>query len=103
MGTLHKVCDTQDLHPGHGRTFSVGGRSIALFNVGGEYYAIEDECTHEGGSLGEGLLRGNRVLCPWHGAEFDVTTGAVLSPPADYAVSPFRVVVEAGEVKVELP
>ena len=103
MRTLHKVCDAEDLQPGQGRTFSVEGRSIALFNVDGKYYAIEDECTHEGGPLGEGLLRGTHVLCPWHGAEFDVTTGAVLSPPADFAVSTFPVVVEAGEVKVELP
>ena len=103
MGTLCKVCDAKDLQPGQGRTVSVEGRSIALFNVGGEFYAIEDECTHEGGPLGGGVLRGNRVLCPWHGAEFDVTTGAVLSPPADYGVETFRVVVEAGEVKVELP
>jgi len=73
-----------------------------LFNVGGTFHAIENECTHEGGPLGQGLLRGDRVLCPWHGAEFDVTTGAVLSPPADYAVETFRVVVEGGEVCVEL-
>jgi len=103
MSVLHKVCDAKDLEPGQGRTFSVGGRSIALFNVDGNFHAIESECTHEGGPLGDGPLRGTRVLCPWHGAEFDVTTGAALSPPADHAVSPFRVVVEAGEVTVELP
>ena len=64
MGTLHKVCDAKDLQPGQCRAFSVEGRSIALFNVGGTFHAIENECTHEGGPLGEGLLRGDRVLCP---------------------------------------
>jgi len=99
---LHKVCDAKDLQPGQGRTFWIEGRSIALFNVGGTFHAIENECTHEGGPLGEGVLQGNRVLCPWHGAEFDVTTGEALSPPADCAVDTFPVVVEGGEVKVDL-
>lgn len=103
MGVLSKLCGAKELEPGQGRTFSVGGRSIALFNVDGEFHAIESECTHEGGPLGDGPLRGTRVLCPWHGAEFDVTTGAALSAPAYHAVSSFRVVVEAGDVKVELP
>ena len=102
MATLHKICDVGALAPGEGRSFSVDGRSIALFNVDGRYYAIEDQCTHEGGPLGEGLVHGERVMCPWHGAEFDVTTGEVLSPPAYHAVGTFRVVVEAGDVKVEL-
>ena len=103
MGALHRICAVGDLRAGQGRTFWVGGRAIALFNVGGKFYATENECTHEGGSLGGGILRGDRVLCPLHGAEFDVTTGAALSPPADFAVETFRVVVEGGEVKVELP
>jgi nitrite reductase (NADH) small subunit/3-phenylpropionate/trans-cinnamate dioxygenase ferredoxin subunit len=103
VGKLHRVCDDRELQPGQGRAFWVEGRSIALFNVGGKFYAMENECTHEGGPLGDGLLRGERVLCPWHGAEFDVTTGAALSPPADFGVETFRVVVEGGEVRIELP
>jgi len=63
MPTLYKVCDVKDLEPGQGRSCSVGGRSIALFNVAGRFYALEDECTHEGGPLGDGLIEGERVMC----------------------------------------
>jgi nitrite reductase/ring-hydroxylating ferredoxin subunit len=103
MSAIHKLCEVGDLPPGQGKTFSVAGRSIALFNVGGNYHAIDDECSHEGGPLGEGVLEGNRVACPWHGAEFDVTTGEPCSPPADCPVSTFRVSVDADVVSVEIP
>jgi len=100
---LHKICNAADLPPGQRKAFWVEGRSIALFNVGGTFHATENECTHEEGPLDEGELRGQRIICPWHGAEFDVTTGEALTAPAACAVETFPVVVESGEVKVELP
>jgi nitrite reductase/ring-hydroxylating ferredoxin subunit len=102
MAEKHKVCRVEELPPGRGRTFCVNGTKIALFNVDGKFYATESECTHEGTPLAEGPLRGSRVLCPSHGAEFDVTTGEALSAPASYPVDCYRVSVEAGEVLVEL-
>ena len=80
-----------------------GNSGGPLFNLDGEFHAIESECTHEGAPLGNGPIRGNRVFCPAHGAEFDITTGEALSPPADHPVSVFSVVVDDGEVKVDLP
>jgi len=100
---LHKLCESGDLESGRGRTFKVNGKCVALFNVEGEFHALESECTHEGAPLGDGPIRGTRVFCPWHGAEFDITTGEALSPPANHPVSVFRVVVADGEVKIELP
>ena len=71
-------------------------------NVEGTFYAIGDTCTHRGGPLSEGAVNGTTVTCPWHGAEFDLKTGAVMRPPAGQGVPSYRVVIEAGEVKIEL-
>ena len=64
-----------DLPPGAGGEFVAGGRIIALFNVAGEFYALDGICPHQGGPLGKGSLAGCIVTCPWHGFQFDVTTG----------------------------
>ena len=81
----------------------MAGRRLALFNVDGTFYAIDDTCTHSGGPLSEGDVEGTEVSCPWHGACFSLTDGRVLSPPADEGVTAYRVVVEGEDVKVELP
>ena len=100
---LHKICETGDLEPGRGRSFTIDGKCIALFNVDGEFHALESECTHEGAPLGNGPVRGTRVFCPAHGAEFDILTGEALSAPADHPVSVFKVIVADGDVKVDIP
>lgn len=84
-------------------TVRAGGREIALFNVNGEFHAIDNTCTHEGGPLGEGMVQGTTVSCPWHYAAFDVTTGESLDPIAPCGVRTYPVVVEEGVVKAELP
>lgn len=103
MGTFHKVAEVKDLAPGFGKSVEVGGQQIALFNVGGTFYAIGDACTHRGGSLSEGALEGTTVSCPLHGAEFEVTTGKNLTPPAPSPVPSYKVRVEGNEVQVEIP
>ena len=80
----------------------VGSKKIALFNVDGDYYAIDDTCTHRGGPLSDGDLTGKEVTCPWHGAVFDVTTGAVLSPPAPQPVSCYKVRISGNNIEVEV-
>jgi nitrite reductase/ring-hydroxylating ferredoxin subunit len=82
--------------------FEVGGKSIALFNVDGVFYAIDNTCTHRGGPLSEGVLDGKEVTCPWHGAVFDVTTGQVLRPPAPRGISSYRTRVDGEDVEVEV-
>ncbi len=103
MGKLVKVANLSDVPPGTGRAVSAEGRAVALFNVNGVVHAIDGTCTHRGGPLGEGRLQDGVVTCPWHGARFDVATGEVLGPPAPQGVAVYRVVLEDGAIKVELP
>jgi 3-phenylpropionate/trans-cinnamate dioxygenase ferredoxin component len=73
---------------------------IAVFNVGGSYYAIVDICTHEEETLSDGLLEGTEVVCPRHGAHFSLLTGEALTPPAYEPVETFPVRVENGWVEI---
>ena len=102
MAKTVKVAQTSDLSPGASKVVQADGRSIALFNVEGTFYAIDNKCTHRGGPLGEGELSGDAVECPWHGAHFNVTTGGVTSPPAPAGVRSFPVKVEGNDVLVEV-
>jgi nitrite reductase/ring-hydroxylating ferredoxin subunit len=102
MAKTIKVAQVSDLAPGSGITVDLEGERLALFNVQGTFYAIDDTCPHSGGPLGEGELDGAIVTCPWHGATFDVQTGAVTGPPARTGVRSFRVRVEGNDVLVEL-
>ena len=102
MAKLVKVAETKDLRPGNAAAFEVEGKRIAVFNVGGTYYAIDDTCPHEDGPLSEGSVEGDKVTCPWHQAEFDLKTGEVLSPPAFEGVKTYKVAVEGNEIKVEV-
>jgi 3-phenylpropionate/trans-cinnamate dioxygenase ferredoxin subunit len=70
------------LPPGGRKLVEVDGRAIGLFRVGGDFYAIDDVCTHDGGPLADGVLEGCEIECPRHGARFDVKTGQALSMPA---------------------
>jgi 3-phenylpropionate/trans-cinnamate dioxygenase ferredoxin subunit len=78
----------------------VAGHAVALVNVGGEFYAIDDTCSHEEASLCQGTLSGEVVVCPKHGARFNVKTGRVLSLPAVRSVAVYPVRVEGDEVLV---
>ena len=75
-------------------------QSVAVFHVGGAYYALEDVCTHDGGPLAEGTLDGDVIECPRHGARFDVRTGAVLCLPATTPVPTYEVRVEGDEIQL---
>jgi 3-phenylpropionate/trans-cinnamate dioxygenase ferredoxin subunit len=94
------VATTDEIKPGERLIVEIGRRWIAIFNVDGQYYAIEDRCTHDDGPLAEGKLTGTTIECPRHGACFDIRTGAVLSPPALVDVPTYPVRVENGEVQV---
>ena len=102
MAKLLNIAKTTDVPPGQAAAFTIEGQKIALFNVEGTYYAIGDTCTHRGGPLSEGDVLGVKVTCPWHGAEFDLRTGAVLGPPAQKSVPSYKVVVEGDDIKVEV-
>jgi nitrite reductase/ring-hydroxylating ferredoxin subunit len=90
MAGFVKVAKTDEIVPGQGKIIEVGGKKIALFNVEGSFYAIDDTCTHRGGPLSEGVFDGKEITCPWHGATYDVTSGEVLGvlrPPKELPVT----------------
>ena len=103
MGQLVKVGTTaefEDLEAG--KLVEVGGQSIAIFTLGGTYYAIENTCPHRGGPLAEGMMAGEEVICPWHGSRFNIKTGAVVTPPAQRGVKSFPVRVTGDDVEIEI-
>lgn len=101
-GSRVRVASVGDLAKGEARVVEAGGRMVALFNVDGSLYAMDNACLHRGGPLGEGELEGRVVVCPWHAWRWDVTTGASVNNPAVKMVC-YPVVVEGSGVFVELP
>ena len=97
-----RVAGASEVPAGEGRVVDVAGKMLALFNVGGVYYALDNGCPHRGGPLGDGDLDRTVVICPWHGWRWDVTTGANTNNPA-VKVACFPVTVDADEVFVDLP
>ena len=102
MAGFVKLATTSELTPSQAKKVEAGGKTIALFHVGGSYHAIDDTCTHEGGPLSEGDVEGSTVTCPWHGAKFNVTNGEVVGPPARVSVSCYRSRVNGSDIEVEL-
>ena len=102
MAELITVAKTSEIGAGQAKAVEVKGQPVALFNIGGTFYAIDDTCTHVGGPLSEGELQGTTVTCPWHGAQFDVASGKVLAPPAGEGVKSYRVHVQGDEIKLEV-
>jgi len=79
---FERAAKSSDVPAGSIRQVQVAGKSIALANVQGKFFAINDVCIHRGGPLGQGELTGNVVTCPWHGWQYDVTTGKVVQNPS---------------------
>ena len=101
MAKWVKIAAVEELPPGSCGEYVAGERIVALFNVGGDFYALDGICPHQGGPLGKGALAGCIVTCPWHGFQFDVTTGQ--HQTSQSLVQPrFSVKVENGEVWVDV-
>jgi nitrite reductase/ring-hydroxylating ferredoxin subunit len=100
-GRRVKVASVGDVEAGQGRVVEADGKMLALFNVDGVFYAMDNACAHRGGPLGEGDLDGTIVTCPWHAWRWDVRSGANANNPA-LRVACFPVSVENGAVFVEL-
>ncbi len=96
------VAKAGEIAPGAFRVVDVDGASVVVFNLGGEYYAIEDVCTHDGGELMGGRIVGREIECPRHGARFDVITGRALSLPAVRPVRTYETRVTDGAVEVNV-
>jgi NAD(P)H-dependent nitrite reductase small subunit len=99
---LVTVGRVEDLPEGRGATVELrNGKELALYNVGGQFYAVENFCPHKGAPLADGNLYGHAVECAWHGWRFDVRTGACLNRAAE-AVETYEVVVEDGWIKIKV-
>jgi nitrite reductase/ring-hydroxylating ferredoxin subunit len=96
-----KVANIDEVAEGQGRVVEAEGRTLALFNVEGSFYALDNACAHRGGPLGEGDLEGRVVVCPWHAWRWDVTTGRNANNPA-VTMACYPVRVEADGVFIEL-
>ncbi len=102
MAKFVKVAEKRDLIEGFGKVVNVEGRNIALFRVKNEYFALANVCLHRGGPLGEGVVNGSVVTCPWHGWKFDVRTGSFTVIPT-LKVTTYKVREDDGSVMVEIP
>ncbi len=101
MSDFVKVASLSDLEAGTCRTVEVNGKSVALFNVSGTVYALDNTCLHRGGPLGDGMLEDEVVTCPWHSWQYNVKTGENLRNSAVKVVS-YPVQVEGNDIKVAL-
>jgi len=104
MSEFVKVATIDEIPVNGSKLVEVDNVRVALFNLNGEIYAIEDVCTHDGGPLVEGeIVNGHEVRCPRHGARFDIRTGAALSLPAFEPTNTFAVRIEGKDVWIESP
>lgn len=99
MASFTKVATTAEIPKGSGKAVELAGKTIAVFNCDGKFYAIDNTCQHQGGPLAEGMLAGNSVTCPWHGWEYDVATGACAMDPS-LVNTPYDVKVEGEDIFV---
>ena len=101
MGKWVKVAKKNELPSGSGKVVSADGKELALFNCDGTFYVLDNTCQHQGGPLGDGALDGKTVMCPWHGWEYDVTTGSCLTNP-NVQQSSFKVKAEDDDIFIEV-
>ena len=94
------VCAASTLADNENIVVEVDGTDVAIFKIDGQFFAIEDVCTHDGAEIASGELEGDEIICPRHGARFCVKTGAVKSAPAYEDVDTFPVRVEEGQLQI---
>ena len=97
------VARASDVHPGWIKLVVLSGKTIALANVRGVFYAVDDLCPHANGSMVTGMLDGESIICPWHGSRFNLRTGGVEMSPATKGIATYQVLVENDEVKLAKP
>ncbi|OGW87192.1 MAG: non-heme iron oxygenase ferredoxin subunit [Omnitrophica bacterium RIFCSPHIGHO2_02_FULL_46_11] len=99
MSEFTKVAAKSEIAPGYTKKVEINGKEIAVFNIGGNFCAIADTCSHRGGPLSEGSVENNVVTCPWHGWEYDVTNGSCLTNPS-VTQAKYDVKVDGGDIYV---
>jgi NAD(P)H-dependent nitrite reductase small subunit len=101
MAVMLKVAKASEIPPGTGKVVEAGGKTIAVFNCEGTFYATDNACRHRGGPLGEGSLSGTTVTCPWHGWEYDVASGECQMDPS-IKVQTFDVKIEGEDILIAI-
>ena len=98
----HVVATVAEIPPGKRKLVTVRGRSIAVFNLGGEFFVTDDQCTHGPGLLSEGFIEGDVVECNFHNGQFNIKTGEVVAPPCMVPIKTYKAIVENGRVLIEM-
>jgi nitrite reductase/ring-hydroxylating ferredoxin subunit len=102
MGDWVRAVAAAELPPGRCTEVSIGGKPVALYNVEGMFYATSNTCIHRGGPLGQGMLSGHDVMCPWHAWTWDVRSGENTANPS-LRIPSYETKVEGGDVLVRIP
>lgn len=100
---FYPIADVSDLPNGERLLVEIDDQSIVVFNIAGQYYAIQDICSHDDGPLGDGDLEGLEIICPRHGARFDVRTGKMLALPAVVDIPAYPTRVVEGKIEIGMP
>jgi nitrite reductase/ring-hydroxylating ferredoxin subunit len=100
--TRVELCKADEIAPGNALKIEAAGLTLAVFNLDGEFFVTDDNCTHGPGSLSEGFIDGDVIECNFHNGQFNIKTGEVVSPPCMVPVKTYRTVVEGGTVFVEV-
>jgi nitrite reductase/ring-hydroxylating ferredoxin subunit len=98
-----EVCATGDVAEGTALKVEVGELTLAVFNLNGAFYVIDDQCTHGPGSLSEGYIEDDIIECDFHNGQFNIKTGAVVSPPCIVPVKTYKVIMDGEKVMIEVP
>ena len=102
MTSCLELCSPDDVPEGSALRVEAGTLTLAVFNVGGEFYVTDDNCTHGPGSLSEGYIEGDVVECNFHNGQFNIRTGEVVSPPCMVPIKTYPARVENGKVVIEV-
>ncbi len=97
------VADVDELPNGERILIDIDGEPIAVFNIAGEYFAIMDVCSHDDGPVAEGELSGFEIVCPRHGAHFDIRDGKALTLPAVIDIPAYPVRISGSDIQIGLP
>ena len=97
------IAPASELPPGERLFVDIEGKPVVIFNIAGGYFSIEDVCSHDDGPVGEGALEGYEIICPRHGARFDVRTGRVLALPAFVDIPAYPVRITADQIEIGFP
>lgn len=98
-----QITSVQEIPDGERLFFEIDGLPIVLYSLNGLYFATGDECSHDGGSIGDGEIDGNEIICPRHGARFDIRTGKVKGMPAVTDIPSYQVRVVDGKIEIGVP